>query len=83
MHFSSGWIWLIGGAIGAFRNATAKKYHNSDFNHEFYETEEERSAEVVVSPRIRWGIVAFCILIVLVGAWLIQRDGNWNPFHGS
>jgi hypothetical protein len=83
MHFSTGWIWLIGGVIGTIRNATAKKYRNSDFNHEFFETEEERNIEVFVSPRMRWGIVASCVLVALVGVWLIQRDGNWNPFQGS
>jgi hypothetical protein len=82
MSFSTGWLWLLGGAFGAFRNATAKKFYKSDFNGEFLGTEEDRKTEVPMTPLKRWGIVAACIVIAIIGIWLIQRDGNWNPFQG-
>jgi len=83
MHISAGWLWLLGGVLGALRNATAKRYYKSDFNGEFLSTEEDRKTEVPMTPMKRWAIVAACVVIALVGIWLIQRDGNWNPFQSA
>ena len=80
MNLSAGWFWLIGGIVGAIRNATANKFYKSDFDHESAMTEEDRKTEVHMTPATRWAIVAACIVIAVVGIWLIQRDGNWNPF---
>ena len=81
MNISVGWFWLLGGVVGAFRNATAKRFFQSDFNHEFLETEEERMTEVPMTPLKRWAIVAACAVVAILGIWLIQRDNNWNPFN--
>jgi hypothetical protein len=35
MSLSAGWFWLLGGVIGAIRNATVKKFYKSDFDTEF------------------------------------------------
>jgi hypothetical protein len=84
MSVSTGWLWLLGGLYGAVRNATAKTYHESDFvNSEFAATEKERKTVVRITPLKQGAIVVACLLIALLGAFFIQRDGNWNPFSDA
>ena len=78
---SLGWFCLLGGALGAFKVATAKKFYKSDFaNQEGVITEEERKTEVTLSPLTRWAIVVVCIAVAIYGGIRIQDDHAWNPF---
>ena len=78
---SSGWFFLIGGATGAVRVAIAKRFFESDFaNSEGVITDEQRKTPVHITPVQRWLIVLACIGVAIIGCFLIQHDGNWNPF---
>ena len=82
MFISVGWFSLVGGAVGAFRVAIAKKFFKSDFaNMEGVITEEDYKTEVPISPLKRWIIVGICILLAVFGLIKIQQDRNWNPFQ--
>jgi hypothetical protein len=54
MSLSAGWFWLLGGVIGAIRNATVKKFYKSDFDTEFVGAEEDRKTRPAL-PRRRVG----------------------------
>lgn len=81
MALSFGWIILAAGFVGAVRNATAKKYHESDFKSEFWATDEERRTEVPVSRLQQSLWTGVCLLIAIIGCSIITRDDNWNPFR--
>jgi hypothetical protein len=84
VNISLGWFCLLGGALGAFRVATAKKFYKSDFaNQEGVITEEERKTEVTLTPLMRWMIVAVCIAVAIYGGIRIQDDHAWNPFSNG
>jgi hypothetical protein len=83
MTLSAGWLWLLGGVLGAIKGVITKKYYLSKANDEFLATEDEPKVEVIVTPLRRWTGVALCCLIAFIGVWLIQRDGNWNPFSSA
>jgi hypothetical protein len=81
MNLSFGWPLLIFGVIGAFRNATAKRYFRSDFaNLDGQVTEEDRRTEVHVSTLQRWLLVVLCLIMAVAGAIVIQRAHDWKPF---
>jgi hypothetical protein len=82
MFLSVGWFCLVGGTVGAFRVAIAKKFFKSDFaNMEGVITEEDRKTEVQISHLKRWSIVGICTLLAVFGVFKIQQDRNWNPFQ--
>jgi hypothetical protein len=84
VNLSLGWFCLLGGVLGAFRVATAKKFYKSDFaNQDGVITEEERKTEVLMTPLIRWLVVAVCILVAVYGGIRIQDDHAWNPFQAG
>ena len=78
------WFCLIGGAIGAFRTATAKQFYRSDFvNQDGIITDEDRKTLVRVTPLKRWIGVAICTLIAIYGGVQIQKNRAWNPFQST
>jgi hypothetical protein len=79
MGLPLGWLLLLGGVLGAGRVLRAKTFswaNDVDGN----VTEEDRKREAPMTPFKRWVLVAICLLLVIVGAVLIQRQHNWNPF---
>lgn len=84
MNISLGWFCLIGGALGAFRVSTTKKFYKSDFaNKDGVITDEERKTEVMLSPLMRWAIVVVCSAVAIYGGIRIQHDQAWNPFSNG
>jgi hypothetical protein len=84
MNLSVGWFCLVGGAVGAFRTAIAKKFYRSDFaNQEGVITEADRTTEVPMTHLKRWLLVGICILVAVFGVLLIQKDHGWNPFRAG
>jgi|ERR1700722_13420009 hypothetical protein len=78
---SSGWVFLIGGATGAVRVAIAKRFFEFDLaNSEGVIIDEQRKTPVHITPVQRWLIVLAYIGVAIIGCFLIQHDGNWNPF---
>jgi hypothetical protein len=77
-----GWACLLGGALGAFRVATAKVFYKSDFmDSDGVITEQDRTTEITVTPLKRWLIVLGCVGLAIYGAIRIQDRHNWNPFN--
>jgi hypothetical protein len=84
MNLTVGWFCLVGGAVGAIRIATAKRFYRSDFaNQDGVITEADRETEFSMTPLRRWFLVGICILIAVFGLFLIQRDHGWNPFRAG
>ncbi len=84
VNLSLGWFCFLGGIIGAFRVATARKLYKSDFaNQDGVITAEERKTEVPMTLLMRWVLVAACILIAVYGGMRIKDDHAWNPFQGG
>lgn len=82
MFISVGWYCAIGGVWGAIKIATAKKLFKSDFaNQEGVIKAEDYATEVPMTPLRRWTIVGVCIIIAIVGLFMIEHDHNWNPFQ--
>jgi uncharacterized membrane protein YdcZ (DUF606 family) len=84
MYISVGWFCLIGGVVGAFRVAIAKKFLRSDFaNMEGVIAEADYKTEVHITPKKRWIIVGVCVVIAAFGVFRIQQDRKWNPFQSG
>ena len=79
MGLSFGWLLLLGGALGAVRVLRAKTFSWAN-EVDTVVTEEDRKREAPMTPVRRWILVAICLLLAIVGAVLIQRQHNWNPF---
>jgi hypothetical protein len=79
MGLSLGWLLLLGGALGTIRILRAKTFSWMN-DVDTVITEEDRKREVPMTPFRRWTLVLICLLLTIVGAILIQRKHNWNPF---
>lgn len=79
MGLSVGWLLLLGGALGVVRVLRAKTFSWAN-EVDTVVTEEDRKRETAITPIRRWILVAICLLLAIVGAILIQRQHNWNPF---
>jgi hypothetical protein len=79
MGLSLGWLLFLGGALGTVRVLRAKTFSWAN-EVDTVVTEEDRKREVPMTPVKRWVLVTICLLLAIIGAVLIQRQHNWNPF---
>lgn len=81
MNITPGWFLLVGGVVGAVRMIFARKFFQSDFaNLDGVITEKQYKTEIHVTSRRRFLITFGCMFLAAIGAYLIERRHNWNPF---
>jgi hypothetical protein len=80
MSLPLGWLLFLGGIIGAFRVLVSKTFSWVN-DVDLRPTEEDRKREVPMTPRKRWILILICVTAIVIGAFLIQRWHEWNPFH--
>jgi hypothetical protein len=84
MNVTGGWFLFVGGVIGAVRILLARKFHQSDFaNLDGVITEKQHKTEIRVTLVQRVLLIIGCILLAAIGAYLIEKNHNWNPFKSS
>lgn len=77
MGLSAGWLLLLGGCLGAVRTSTAKTFSWAN-DVDIHIANEEREHPMTRGKRSV--LVILCLTAAIIGAVMIQRRHEWNPF---
>ncbi len=81
MDDSIGWILLVAGLIGSLWFPWAKRFHTGELvSDDVVVTKRDPTPQGMITSKQRTVLVIFSVLLAIIGAYLIQRTHNWNPF---